>query len=67
MISAVHITSEYLPLLAFEPALGHGGDPARRPAGLRAAGNRFGVIGDRECDHTKRVRTSVTRERVTRQ
>lgn len=61
MISAVHITSEYLPLLAFEPTLGHGGDPARWPAGLRAGGSRFGVIGDRECDHTKSEQSAVER------
>jgi hypothetical protein len=61
MISAVHITSEYLPLLAFEPTLGHGGDPARWPAGLRAPGSRFGVIGDRECDHTKSEQSAAER------
>ncbi|GLV53042.1 hypothetical protein TBS_36020 [Thermobispora bispora] len=61
MIAAVHIASEYLPLLAFEPVLGHAGDPARWPAGLRAAGSRFGVIGDRECAHTKVEQSAVER------
>ncbi|MEU0572827.1 hypothetical protein ABZ297_46510 [Nonomuraea sp. NPDC005983] len=61
MIAAVHIASEYLPLLAFEPHLGHAGDPARWPAGLSATGSRFGVIGDRECDHTKSEQSATNR------
>lgn len=61
MIAAVHIASEYLPLLAFEPHLGHAGDPARWPEGLSAPGSRFGVIGDRECDHTKSEQSATNR------
>ncbi|TDE49983.1 hypothetical protein E1295_19705 [Nonomuraea mesophila] len=61
MIAAVHIASEYLPLLAFEPQLGHAGDPARWPEGLSVAGSRFGVIGDRECDHTKSEQSATNR------
>jgi hypothetical protein len=61
MIAAVHMASEYLPLLAFEPELGHGGDPARWPAGLRAKGSRFGVIGDRECSHTNSEKSAADR------
>ncbi|GAA4103858.1 hypothetical protein [Nonomuraea soli] len=61
MIATVHIASEYLPLLAFEPDLGHAGDPARWPEGLSAPGSRFGVIGDRECDHTKAEQSATNR------
>ncbi|MET9341994.1 hypothetical protein ACWENQ_14950 [Nonomuraea sp. NPDC004354] len=61
MIAAVHITSEYLPLLAFESQLGHAGDPARWPEGLTVPGSRFGVIGDRECDHTKSEQSATNR------
>ncbi|MFI6393886.1 hypothetical protein ACIBHY_43595 [Nonomuraea sp. NPDC050547] len=61
MIAAVHIASEYLPLLAFEPQLGHAGDPARWPDGLSADGSRFGVIGDRDCDHTKSEQSATNR------
>ncbi|MEV0198053.1 hypothetical protein [Nonomuraea sp. NPDC050691] len=61
MIAAVHIASEYLPLLAFEPHLGHAGDPARWPDGLSAPGSRFGVIGDRDCDHTKSEQSGTNR------
>jgi hypothetical protein len=61
MIAAVHIAAEYLPLLAFEPHLGHAGDPARWPDGLSVPGSRFGVIGDRECDHTRSEQSAVER------
>ncbi|MGI5274391.1 hypothetical protein ACQEUU_35005 [Nonomuraea sp. CA-218870] len=61
MIAAVHIAAEYLPLLAFEPHLGHAGDPGRWPEGLSAVGSRFGVIGDRECDHTKAEQSATNR------
>ncbi|SDG31335.1 hypothetical protein SAMN05421505_103147 [Sinosporangium album] len=61
MIAAVHIASEYLPLLAFESVLGHAGDPARWPDGLNARASRFGVIGERECDHTKAEQSAANR------
>ncbi|MGC5015283.1 hypothetical protein ACLQ2R_31365 [Streptosporangium sp. DT93] len=61
MVAALHIASEYLPLLAFEPVLGSAGDPARWPEGLTAPGSRFGVIGDRDCDHTKPEQSAVNR------
>ncbi|MEV6982208.1 hypothetical protein AB0M95_13240 [Sphaerisporangium sp. NPDC051017] len=61
MMAALHIAGEYLPLLAFEPVLGHSGDPARWPEGLRAEGSRFGVIGDRDCDHTKSEKSAAER------
>ncbi|MFF0579487.1 hypothetical protein [Streptosporangium saharense] len=61
MVAALHIASEYLPLLAFEPVLGNAGDPARWPAGLAAPGSRFGVIGERECDHTKAEQSAANR------
>lgn len=61
MVAAVHIASEYLPLLAFEPVLGSAGDPVRWPEGLTAPGSRFGVIGDRDCDHTRAEQSAVNR------
>ncbi|MFD0659115.1 hypothetical protein [Thermocatellispora tengchongensis] len=61
MMAAVHIAAEYLPLLAFEPVLGHAGDPVLWPEGLSAAGSRFGVIGDRDCDHTKAEQSAANR------
>ncbi|GAA0977118.1 hypothetical protein GCM10009555_037820 [Acrocarpospora macrocephala] len=61
MMAALHIAAEYLPLLAYETALGHSGDPARWPEGLRAPGSRFGVIGDRDCDHTRSEQSATER------
>jgi hypothetical protein len=61
VIAAVHIAGEYLPLLAFESVLGHAGDPARWPVGLRAEGSRFGVLGDRDCDHNKPEKSAAER------
>ncbi|MFC7649101.1 hypothetical protein ACFQX6_58240 [Streptosporangium lutulentum] len=49
MVAAVHIASEYMPLLAFEPVLGSAGDPARWPAPQRA-GQQV------RCDRRPRVR-----------
>jgi hypothetical protein len=43
LVAAVHIASEYLPLLAWEPVLGHAGDPARLGASVSGPGSRFGV------------------------
>ncbi|WP_169952834.1 hypothetical protein [Microbispora sp. H11081] len=61
MIAAVHICGEYLPLLAFEPALGHAGDPVRWPEGLRAPGSRFGTMPAGDCDHTRAERSAAER------
>ena len=61
MIAAVHIASEYLPLLAFEPALGHAGDPTRWPEALSGPGSRFGAIGDRQCQHTRGEQSAAER------
>jgi hypothetical protein len=61
MTAALHIAGEYLPLLAFERVLGHAGDPARWPEGLTAPGSRFGVIGDRACDHTRAEQSAANR------
>lgn len=61
LIAAVHIAGEYLPLLAYEPVLGHAGDPGRWPEGFSATGSRFGVIGDRDCDHTKAEQSATNR------
>ncbi|MEU8203169.1 hypothetical protein [Streptosporangium sp. NPDC049046] len=61
MVAALHIASEYLPLLAFEPVLGNAGDPARWPEGLTAPDSRFGVIGDRDCDHTRAEQSAANR------
>src|SRR5262249_46041178 len=43
LVAAVHIAAEYLPLLAWEPVLGHAGDPALLAAAVSGPGSRFGV------------------------
>ena len=43
LVAAVHIAGEYLPMLAWEPVLGHAGDPARIGASVGGEGSRFGV------------------------
>ncbi|MBW8484181.1 hypothetical protein [Actinomadura parmotrematis] len=65
LVAAVHIASEYLPLLAWEPVLGHAGDPARIGRAVTGEGSRFGVPlepgADRDCDHTRPERSACER------
>ncbi|GAA0252124.1 hypothetical protein GCM10009527_055400 [Actinomadura nitritigenes] len=65
LVAAVHIASEYLPLLAWEPVLGHAGDPALIGASVNGDGSRFGVPivpgSPRECDHTRPERSACER------
>ena len=43
LVAAVHIAGEYLPVLAWEPVLGHAADPARLATAVGGPGSRFGV------------------------
>ncbi|TDC88089.1 hypothetical protein [Actinomadura sp. 7K507] len=65
LVAAVHIASEYLPMLAWEPVLGHAGDPARIGASVEGEGSRFGVPVEpgsaRMCDHTRPERSACER------
>lgn len=65
LVAAVHIAGEYLPLLAWEPVLGHAGDPALIGAAVRGEGSRFGVPVEpgsaRVCDHTRPERSACER------
>ncbi|GAA2599850.1 hypothetical protein SMC26_19780 [Actinomadura fulvescens] len=65
LVAAVHIASEYLPMLAWEPVLGHAGDPALIGAAVRGPGSRFGVPIEpgsaRLCDHTRPERSACER------
>lgn len=72
LVAAVHIAAEYLPMLAWEPVLGHAGDPARIGAAVRGEGSRFGVPVEpgsaRMCDHTRPERSACERTlRVSRE
>jgi hypothetical protein len=53
LVAAVHITSEYLPLLVWERVLGHAGDPARLPAQVGGEGSSWGDFDDDSCPHTR--------------
>ncbi|MFG2003527.1 hypothetical protein ACGFNU_30640 [Spirillospora sp. NPDC048911] len=65
LVAAVHIASEYLPMLAWEPVLGHAGDPALIGASVTGEGSRFGVPVEpgsaRMCDHTRPERSACER------
>jgi hypothetical protein len=65
LVAAVHIAGEYLPMLAWEPVLGHAGDPARLGASVSGPGSRFGVPVEpgavRNCDHTRPERSACER------
>lgn len=52
LVSAVHITSEYLPLLVWEQVLGHAGDPARLAPQVSGDGSRWGDPENSRCPHT---------------
>jgi hypothetical protein len=59
LVAAVHITSEYLPLLAWESVLGHAGDPARIGSDVGGAGSLWGDFDNRECEHTRPERSAT--------
>ncbi|MFI6520996.1 hypothetical protein ACIBF1_35950 [Spirillospora sp. NPDC050679] len=65
LVAAVHIASEYLALLAWEPVLGHAGDPALIGRAVTGPGSRFGVPvepgAERMCDHTRPERSACER------
>jgi hypothetical protein len=61
LVATVHIASEYAPLLAWEGALGHAGDPARIEAAVGGEGSVWGDFEDRECPHTKPERSAAKR------
>ncbi|CAN5261566.1 hypothetical protein BH20ACT5_BH20ACT5_25370 [soil metagenome] len=58
VLAVVHLISEYLPLLAWEPVLGHAGDPARLGTAVAGPGSRWGT-DDRECDHPPAIRRAL--------
>ncbi|MCP2341886.1 hypothetical protein [Actinomadura rupiterrae] len=65
LVAAVHIASEYAPMLAWEPVLGHAGDPALIGRSVSGPDSRFGVPvepgSERRCDHTRPERSACER------
>lgn len=59
LVAAVHITSEYLPLLIWESVLGHAGDPARLGPDVGGDGSAWGDFDNRECLHTRPERSAA--------
>lgn len=49
-LSALHILNEYLPLLVWQPVLGHAADPARLGGYVRRPGSLW-AGDDRACEH----------------
>jgi hypothetical protein len=61
LVATMHIASEYLPLLIWEPVLGHAGDPARMPASVGGEDSRWGHMEDRECPHSRPEKSAAER------
>lgn len=59
----LHLIGEYLPLLAWEPVLGHAGDPQRLAAAVGGAASRWGsepgTEEGRRCDHSPSLRGAL--------
>jgi hypothetical protein len=58
VVVTAHLIGEYLPLLAWESTLGHGGDPLRLPSFL--GGSRWGT-DDPSCAHPSALRGTAKR------
>ena len=61
LVAVVHIAAEYLPLLAWEPVLGHAGDPALLDDAVGGPGSRFGDQDDRACAHRRNDASAANR------
>ncbi|MQA93909.1 MAG: hypothetical protein GEV11_04435 [Streptosporangiales bacterium] len=65
LVATAHIMSEYLPLLAWEPVLGHAGDPLRLHGAVAGHGSLFGSAdggsNDRACPHNGPQRAAASR------
>jgi hypothetical protein len=61
LVAAVHIASEYAPLLAWEQVLGHAGDPLRLPDQVSGRDSVWGDYDNRDCPHTKAEKSAAQR------
>jgi hypothetical protein len=57
VVVTAHLIGEYLPLLAWEPRLGHGGDPLQMRASV---GERWGTASS-DCAHSSAARATARR------
>ena len=63
LVSAVHLASEYIPLLAWQPYIGHGADPAEMRIDPAFCGpdSRWGKLDDDKCPHTRPQKSAACR------
>jgi hypothetical protein len=61
LLAAVHIASEYAPMLVWERVLGHAGDPLKLPAQVTGPDSAWGDFDDRNCPHTKAEKSAAQR------
>jgi hypothetical protein len=63
LISAAHIAGEYAPMLAWQPYLGHAGDPfrLRSDPAFAGPGSLWGHIDDRACPRPKQEKAAAAR------
>jgi len=63
LVSAVHLTSEFVPILAWQPYLGHAADPAEMQVDPAFIGpqSRWGHMDDRACPHTRPQKSAASR------
>ena len=61
VVAAVHIASEYAPLLVWERVLGHAADPVLLPDVVGGDGSSWGDLDDRNCRHTKPEKSAAKR------
>jgi hypothetical protein len=60
MLSLLHLLAEYLPVMAWQPVLGHAADPAALPSHVQRAGSLWGVASN-ECAHSEPMRATAAR------
>ena len=61
LVATLHIASEYLPLLIWEPVLGHAADPAMMLASVGGDGSLWGQMDNRDCSHSKPEKSAAER------
>jgi hypothetical protein len=61
LVAAVHIASEYAPLLVWERVLGHAGDPLKLPDQVSGHSSLWGDFDNRNCPHTNAEKSAAGR------
>jgi hypothetical protein len=63
LLSGAHIAAEYAPMLAWQPYVGHAGDPfrMRRDPAFTGPDSRWGHPDDAACPHTKPQKAAAGR------